>query len=63
MAGTLPNTIQTLERFPGAFHRVRVRGRAKAELFRASRMYPRLVADLLRDLSLGGTPRVTAVAA
>jgi hypothetical protein len=63
MAGTLPNTMEVLSRFPGAYHRVRVRGRAKAELFRASRVYPRLVADLLRDLAHAGTPRAGSPAA
>src|SRR4051812_12683508 len=48
--GLLANTLETLARFPGAYHRVRVRGRLKAESFRASRVYPRLVADLLRDI-------------
>ena len=31
---------------PRAYMRVRVRGRRKAEAFRASRVYPRLIADL-----------------
>jgi hypothetical protein len=49
--GILANTLDVLSRFPHAFDRVRVRGRLKAEQFRASRVYPRLVGDLLRDLS------------
>ena len=44
-------------RFPQAYHRVRTRGRQKAEAFRASRVYPRLVGDLLRDLRAFGTNR------
>jgi hypothetical protein len=39
---------------------VRVRGRRKAEQFRASRVYPRLVADLLADVRAFGSPRVAA---
>lgn len=46
----LAETIGLLERFPGIWHDVRVRGRRKAEIFRASRVYPRLVADLALDL-------------
>ena len=46
----LAETITMLGRFPGIWHDVRVRGRRKAELFRASRVYPRLVGDLLLDL-------------
>ena len=53
----LGNTLEVLSRFPGAYDRVRVRGRRKAELFRASRVYPRLVGDLLRELESGETPR------
>jgi hypothetical protein len=40
--------------------RVRLRGRAKAEDYRASRVWPRLVGDLLDDLAAFGTGRVTA---
>jgi hypothetical protein len=36
---------------------VRVRGRLKAEGFRASRVYPRLVADLLADIDAFGSSR------
>jgi hypothetical protein len=42
---------------PRAYARVRVRGRMKAEAFRASRVYPRLVADLFADLRAFGTER------
>jgi hypothetical protein len=37
-----------------------VRGRRKAEQFRASRVYPRLVADLLADVRAFGSARVPA---
>jgi hypothetical protein len=36
---------------------VRVRGRRKAEQFRASRVYPRLIADLFADLRAFGSAR------
>jgi hypothetical protein len=39
---------------------VRVRGRRKAEAFRASRVYPRLIADLWADLRVFGTHRAVA---
>jgi hypothetical protein len=40
---------------PDAYERVRVRGRLKAEDHRASRVWPRLVRDLLQDLRAFGT--------
>jgi hypothetical protein len=53
--------IDALRRFPGVYQRVRVRGRRKAEGFRASHVYPRLMRDLLADLAAFGTERtVTA---
>ncbi len=42
---------------PDVYRRVRVRGRQKAELFRASRVYPALVLDLLRDVASFGSGR------
>jgi hypothetical protein len=39
---------------PDAYERVRVRGRLKAEDHRASRVWPRIVRDLLQDLSSFG---------
>lgn len=47
-------------RRPQAHDRVRLRGRAKAEAHRASRVWPRLIGDLLDDLAAFGTERVTA---
>ncbi len=47
--------------FPDAFHRVRVRGRQKAELVRASRVWPALVRDLFADIAAFGTHRATTV--
>jgi hypothetical protein len=46
--------------FPDAFHRVRVRGRQKAEQVRASRVWPALVRDLFADLAAFGTHREVA---
>ena len=46
-----------MRRYPGVYHRVRVRGRRKAEGFRASHVYPRLMRDLLADVATFGTER------
>jgi hypothetical protein len=43
--------------YPDVFRRVRIRGRQKAEAFRASRVYPRLVYDFLLDIEVFGTER------
>ena len=59
-AGDIVAAIEAMRRFPGVYHRVRVRGRRKAEGFRASRVYPRLVRDLLADVATVGTARPTA---
>jgi len=56
----LRDALALLQRFPNVHHRVRVRGRMKAEGFRASRVYPRLVHDLLLDLRAFGTERRAA---
>ena len=53
----LRRALTVVTRFPRVHHRVRVRGRLKAEQFRASRVYPRLIADLLADLDAFGSPR------
>lgn len=57
-AWQLDAQLTALRRFPGMWHAVRVRGRRKAEIFRASRVYPRLVHDLLADVAAFGTERV-----
>ena len=49
--------LRAAVRFPPAYERVRIRGRRKAEAFRASHVYPRLVDDLLLDLRVFGTDR------
>jgi hypothetical protein len=59
-AEDLERLLDTLRRDATVWHSVRVRGRRKAELFRASRVYPRLVADLEADLRAFGSARVRA---
>ena len=56
-AGGLAFTLERLTRFPRTWHRVRVRGRMKAEQFRASRVWSRLVHDLRADVAAFGTHR------
>jgi hypothetical protein len=56
-ASELIRRIDELVRSPDIYYGVRVRGRDKAELFRASRVYPLLVADLFRDISVFGWER------
>jgi hypothetical protein len=56
-AGELHTRIELIRSFPDLYHRVRVRGRMKAESFRASAVYRRLVHDLLLDLRAFGTER------
>ena len=58
--GALHLQLERLARYPEMHHNVRVRGRRKAEQFRASRVYPRLVADVFADLAAFGSPRSPA---
>jgi hypothetical protein len=51
------HVLHVLQTYPGAYDRVRIRGRMKAELFRASAVYPRLIHDLYLDLAAFGTNR------
>src|SRR3954454_6659277 len=53
--GVITRILEVLGRYPGTWHRVRIRGRMKAEGFRASRVYPRLIADLFADLAAFGS--------
>jgi hypothetical protein len=53
----LERMIWGVKQFPEAFDAMRLRGRLKAELFRASRVYPRLVANALHDVAVFGSPR------
>lgn len=50
-------TLQRLGRFPEMYQRIRVRGRLKAEQYRASRVFARLTHDLLADVRAFGSSR------
>jgi hypothetical protein len=58
-ADGLAFALERVHRFPMIWHRVRVRGRQKAEGFRASRVWPRMVEDLMSDLAAFGTDRTS----
>jgi hypothetical protein len=53
-------TLDRLARFPEMSWRLRVRGRRKAELFRASMLFPRVAHDLLLDVAAFGSARKAA---
>jgi hypothetical protein len=53
----LTQTLRDLHRNPALHDQVRTHGRRTAELFRASRVYERLLGDLDRDLTAFGTAR------
>jgi hypothetical protein len=53
--GEMHLAVATAYHRPAAFRRIRLRGRQKAERFRASAVYPRLVSDLLADLRALGS--------
>lgn len=46
--------LTRVEQRPNGYEQVRIRGRLKAEEHRASRVWPRIVADLLHDLRVFG---------
>lgn len=48
-------TLLRMRRFPDMHHRIRVRGRLKAEQFRASRVFSRITHDLLADVAAFGS--------
>jgi hypothetical protein len=50
----LVRLLDRLTRFPEMHQRIRVRGRLKAEQYRSSRLFARLVHDLLADLATFG---------
>jgi hypothetical protein len=56
----LVSVLGQLARRRDLHDRVRIRGHAKAADYRASRVWPRLVGDLLDDLAAFGTERITA---
>jgi hypothetical protein len=49
--GELLFLLDGLRLRPDAYERVRLRGRAKAEAYRASVVWPRIVSDLLREVT------------
>ena len=49
--------LDRLARFPEMHQRVRVRGRMKAEDYRASRLFPRVIHDLVADVAAFGANR------
>jgi hypothetical protein len=59
----LTHAASVARAFPNAFQRIRFRAREKAELHRASHVWPGLVRELFRDLAARGTHRTTAVPA
>jgi hypothetical protein len=48
-------TLDRLARFPEMYQRIRVRGRLKAEQYRASRLFARMAHDLLADVRVFGS--------
>ena len=46
--------LDRLARFPGMYRRIRIRGRMKAEQYRASRVFSRLIHDLRADVGAFG---------
>ncbi len=58
LVGVWDVVADRLPRAPRTWDGVRLRGRHKAEQFRASRVWPRLVADLHADLAAFGSARV-----
>jgi hypothetical protein len=53
----LVHRLDRLARFPEMHQRVRIRGRMKAESFRASTLFGRVVEDLHRDVAVFGSAR------
>ena len=49
--------LERLERFPEMYYRIRVRGRLKAERYRASRVFSRVAYDLFADVAAFGSSR------
>jgi hypothetical protein len=56
-SGQLDDALRALRSTPTLWRAVRLRGRRKAEQFRASRVFPRLIQDLVRDVGAFGSPR------
>jgi hypothetical protein len=49
--------VHQLQQAPGIYDRVRIRGHHKSRQFAASRIWPRVIADLFADLAAFGTER------
>jgi hypothetical protein len=56
----LVESVVSVRAYPDLWSTVRHRGRRKAEMFRASRVWPRVLDDLRRDLAAFGSQRRTA---
>lgn len=56
---TLAWTLDRLGRFPEMYQRIRIRGRLKAEQYRASRLFRRIAHDVLADVNAFGSPRAS----
>jgi hypothetical protein len=54
----LHRVVGTLHRGPDTFRAIRIRGHAKSQAFRASRVFPRLFEDFVADVRAFGTSRV-----
>jgi hypothetical protein len=52
--GDLVTLLDRLARFPEMYQRIRVRGRLKAEQYRSSRLFARVIHDLLADIAAFG---------
>jgi hypothetical protein len=57
-SGDVLIVLDRLAAHPGLYDRIRVRGRRKAELFRASRVWPRVLGDLRLDVAAFGSARI-----
>ena len=55
--GDFAHLLYEIHSRPAAFEVIRQRGRVRAEEFRASRIWPRLLRDLFLDLDAFGSPR------
>lgn len=59
----LAEQLERLRQMPGIWQDIRIRGRRKAELYRASHVYPRIIFDLLTDLKSAPSARPGAALA
>jgi hypothetical protein len=59
----LLHVLHQVRRRPAAFEHIRLRGRARMELYRASVVWPRVLADLAADVAAYGRPATRAPSA